>query len=301
MKKHLLILTAVLSSTIAHGQTNIYHPFPDSNAVWNFHFQWYCFADGTADEYYSIAILGDTIINSQTYHKLTTPFVQSFSIGTCGGQSTGYKGAIRQDTSNRKVFFVPPSSNMEELLYDFTMQIGDTVQAYTGMPTDTVQSIDSVLVGSTYRKRWNINTCYNIHFIEGVGSTYGLVEESPACITDLADYTLTCFQEHGQTLYPDTTTNCQLITSVNSIDIKLSHFDIYPTIVNDRIYLKFQEKSYFMNTSNYQIINIQGEIIQSGCLFNNCIDVSELPDGLYLLNIISTNSNFSSVQKFIKN
>ncbi len=93
MKRHLLLL-ATLSSLCANGQTSVYHPFPDSNAVWNFHFQWYCFANGTADEYYSITISGDTIIGSQTYHKLSTPFVQSFSTGNCGGSPMGYRGAI---------------------------------------------------------------------------------------------------------------------------------------------------------------------------------------------------------------
>ncbi|MDA9312690.1 hypothetical protein OAD50_03035 [Vicingaceae bacterium] len=55
------------------------------------------------------------------------------------------------------------------------MQVGETVQGYiqsTGLQTETVQSIDSVLVGTVNHKRWTINTYYNIYFIEGIGSTY---------------------------------------------------------------------------------------------------------------------------------
>lgn len=59
--------------------------------------------------------------------------------------------------------------------------------------TDTVQSIDSVLVGNTYLKRLIIKNCYNVHFIEGIGSVYGLLERSPGCVTDLPDYSLTYF------------------------------------------------------------------------------------------------------------
>lgn len=91
------------------GQTSIYHPFPDSNAVWNFHIQAYCFQNGDGDENYSIILLGDTIINSQSYHKLTTPFVESYSTGSCGATQTGYKGAIRQDSAAKKVFYVQPT------------------------------------------------------------------------------------------------------------------------------------------------------------------------------------------------
>ena len=73
--KKLLLLFSTMLTLFANGQTSVYHPFPDSNAVWNIHFQLYCFANGTGDENYSITISGDTLINSQTYHKLTTPYV----------------------------------------------------------------------------------------------------------------------------------------------------------------------------------------------------------------------------------
>jgi hypothetical protein len=100
------------------------------------------------------------------------------------------------------------------------MQVGDTVKGYLeswAFQPDTVISIDSVLVGTDYRKRWYINSCYYIYLIEGIGSTYGLKEPSPGCATDLADYSLTCFSQNGQTLYPDTNTNCAIITDVKNV------------------------------------------------------------------------------------
>lgn len=283
--KKILLLFSVLLVHFANGQTSVYHPFPDSNAVWNIHYQFYCFSNGTADEYYSITISGDTLINSQAYHKLTTPYVQSFSTGTCGGISTSYKGAIRQDTTNRKVFFVPPSSNTEQLLYDFTMQVGDTVRGYTAPITtqpDTVQSIDSVLVGSTYRKRWNINTCYNIHFIEGIGSTYGLMERSPGCITDQADYAITCFQQNGQTLYPNTTTNCQLITSVNSIDKILQQVNVFPNPSNGSFTV-----DYGQSIKEIQLTDLLGNIILQQQTNNlTKFSIGNLQSGTYILTLI---------------
>jgi len=156
---------------------------------------------GTIDSYYSVTISGDTLISSQIYHKLSTPFVQSIITGTCTPYvNSGYDGAIRQDTANRTVFYVPPSDSLEQLLYDFNMQMGDTVKGFLesfASPADTVHSIDSVLVGTNYRKRWNINPWYNIYLIEGIGSTYGLIVPSPGFIVDFADYTLTCFTQNG--------------------------------------------------------------------------------------------------------
>ena len=288
MKRHLLLL-ATLSSLFANGQTSVYHPFPDSNAVWNFHFQWYCFANGTADEYYSITFSGDTIIGSQTYHKLSTPFVQSYSTGTCGGYPTGFRGAIREDTAARKIFFVPPSESTEQLLYDFTMQVGDTVRGFTASfawPADIVQSIDSILVGTTYRKRWNINNCYNIHFIEGIGSTYGLIEVSPGCVTDLPDYTLTCFQQNGNAHYPDTITNCQLITSIQSKDKVLYKVEAFPNPSNGCFTIEFgggDIKELF-------ITDLLGKIILRQSIDKQTqIKIDNLHAGTYLLILIDRN------------
>jgi Secretion system C-terminal sorting domain len=291
MRKNLLLILTVITFS-ANAQTSIYHPFPDSNAVWNFHFILYC-TGGYGDEYYSVTISGDTIINSQTYHKLETPFIQSFTTGTCPGNAIGYNGAIRQDTTNRKVFYVPPSNNTEQLLYDFSMQVGDTVQGYIesfASPNDTVQSIDSVLVGSNYRKRWNINSCYNIHFIEGIGSTYGLIKLSPGCIVDHADYSLTCFMQNGQTLYPDTTTNCELITSVESIFARGISTMVFPNPTSGNSFITYTLSTpATVSIALYDVLGNKLQQLVNGDQqqgeHNATLDTDKLASGVYVLQI----------------
>ncbi len=294
MKKHLLICLLLLKLS-ANCQTSFYHSFPSNNAIWNFHYSMYCFANGWGEEDYSITFSGDTLINSQTYQKLTTPFVQSSSVG-CGGNSSGYKGAIRQDTSVKKVFYVPPTDTIEQLLYDFTMEVGDTVRGYIegfAFQPDIVQSIDSVLVGNTYRKRWNINNCYNIHFIEGIGSTYGLFERSPNCINDLPDFSLICFQQNGQSLYPDTITNCQLINSVNYFEYYSNKIDVFPNP---------SYGSFIIDLGNVDIqqINISdllgNIIIQKKVNDQPQIKIENLKTGIYILTIIDKNSKTSNTK-----
>jgi Secretion system C-terminal sorting domain len=298
--KTLLLFFSITLTLFANGQTSVYHPFPDSNAVWNFHFLFYCMGGGgTSDELFSITISGDTVINGQIYHKLTTPFVQSYSTGNCGGISKGYKGAIRQETTDRKVFIVPPSGNTEQLLYDFTMHVGDTVKGYieTIAPLpDIVQSIDSVLVGNTYHKRWNINTCYNIHFIEGIGSTYGLVVYSPGCITDLPDYSITCFQQNGRTLYPDTTANCALITSVNSIEKEQGEIKISPNPSNGSFIVDLGQS---MNIKEIRLTDLLGKIVfQQQTDKQSKIKITVLLSGTYILTAIDKD-NKSTIRKII--
>src|SRR5690554_4177613 len=189
MKKSLLILLLLFSAVSINAQTSAFYAFPDSNAVWNFHTTEFRLGSGCfIDEQYSILMDGDSLINNIKYNKLSIPYMLSNTIG-CNETSivtAAYKGAVRVDSVNKKVFYVPPTKNSEELLYDFTLEVGDTIKGYlysnSSAPT-IVQAIDSVVVGSNYRKRWLIDSSciYPIYIIEGIGSTFGLIESIPPC------------------------------------------------------------------------------------------------------------------------
>ncbi|HEX7414522.1 MAG TPA: T9SS type A sorting domain-containing protein [Bacteroidia bacterium] len=286
-----IVLIAVLFCVKTYSQTNKYHKFPDSAAVWNIHLNVVmssCPPTGsTIDEYYSITISGDTLISSKTYHKLFTPFVQIIP-STCASLLIGYQGAIRQDTLAKKVFIVPPTNTSEQLLYDFTMQVGDTVKGFLepSLHPDKVQSIDSVLVGSTYHKRWNINNCYNIYLIEGIGSTYGLIVPSPYCGVDAGSFTITCFKQNGQALYPNTTTNCDLLTSVVSIEKNSNQVSIYPNPAKDILNV---ECLMVNEATGITISDILGNAIYHST-FNTqhkIISVADLAEGVYNISISS--------------
>lgn len=291
MKKRLLILLVLFMNwAFIKAQTN-YHSFPDSNAVWNFHLQAYCFSNGQADEHYSITLSGDTIINNQTYQKLSTPYVQSNSTGSCGGTLSGYKGAIREDSANKKVFIIPPTDSTEKLLYDFNLQVGDTVKGYIGNFEPIVQSIDSVLVGSHYRKRWIIDSSYYfVYMIEGIGSTYGLLEEIPPPVTDLADYTLSCFQD--DTITYNSVGNCQLITSLSEKQ-KLKP-GLYPNPTSAVIHVKTRQE-----LQRIEVYNLQGQKVQE---VNSKKRTWQLPkeNGLYLIRLQDEEGNVYT-EKVIKN
>jgi len=289
MKKLLLIIATFSTLTIS-AQTSVYHPFPDSNACWNFHYAPMHCGFGIAYEYYSIIYSGDTIICSKSYHKLTTPYVQFYTSGSCTQQNfPGYKGAIRQDTANRNVFFVPPSDSAEQLLYDFTMQVGDTVKGYTqnfiftSVP-DIVLSVDSVLVGNDFHKRWKINSEYSIYLIEGVGSTFGLIEPSPGSVIDVPGYHISCFQQNGMTLFPDTTGNCQIITSINSNETISDQIKVFPNPSNGLFAIEFDQP---LKISEVQVTDILGNIVyQLNTDNNKNIYIDNLPSGIYILTVI---------------
>lgn len=290
--KNILLLIALFAALSSQSQTNLYHPFPDSNAVWNINYYWACMGSEPNNDLFSLTYSGDTIIGSTSYHKLNTPFIDHQSVGTCGGGTTGYQGAIRHDGPGKRVYFVPPSSGNEQLLYDFNLQVGDTVEGYletNAWPADVVQEIDSVLVGNTYRKRWIINTCYNISLIEGIGSTYGLIQPSPGCVTDLPDYAITCFRQNGETLFPDTVSNCELITAIPAVHPVPDGLIIRPNPCHGSFSIDF---GTLVTKTEIRLTDISGKLVLVEQVDGRQqVSVENLRSGVYILSVISGGKN----------
>jgi hypothetical protein len=288
--KKLLLIIILLFSLSSKGQTSVYHPFPDSNGIWNMDFYLWAGCWPVSDLYqsYSYVLSGDTIINAVTYHKLNIPFVQT----TCSGFHTaGYQGCIRQDTSIKKVFFISPNETTEELLYDFNLQVGDTVhgviQSWTGQ-LDTVVSIDSVLIGSDYRKRWLINPPYNVYIIEGIGSTYGVIEPSPGYVTDLPGIAITCFKQDGQTLFPDASTSCNVILSVENIPGDNFSVSFSPNPFHASATLSIHGNSVIKG-AELNFFNSVGETIFTQNITGQSwvIERKNLPSGIYFYRLLN--------------
>src|SRR4051812_48438891 len=107
MKKISIILTIlVLTLMVGQAQTNVYHPFPDSSAVW-IGTNWSGGGTGMLSyDDYNLYISGDTTIGSFVYHKLYRngatycwPCPPSYTY-----YYQQYAGAFRQDIPNKKIY-----------------------------------------------------------------------------------------------------------------------------------------------------------------------------------------------------
>ena len=185
MKKHALLfcmLSVIAFSEWSSAQVN----YLDNNPVWRIEA-----AEGSSYpciwyQDFNYFINGDTVINSFHYKKV---FKQGNYWYALVGPGSGCNGSgsipsfltyfIRQD--GKKLFIYDPSvfGNGDTLLYDFDLQVGDTLPLSFNNYDSTivVTSIDSVLVGSEYRKKfyltWNALPTF---IIEGVGHRYGFFE-----------------------------------------------------------------------------------------------------------------------------
>jgi hypothetical protein len=92
-----------------------YHPMVADTTKWCLH--WNVILVRSAErflEYNRFDAIGDTTMGSQVYKKIWT-------------DGSTYFGAVREDSSLQRVYFIHVDDTTEQLLYDFSLNLGDTM------------------------------------------------------------------------------------------------------------------------------------------------------------------------------
>ncbi len=250
--------------------------------------------------YFHYSTGNDTIINAKTYVKITrSPYIFSGSTNCFVGLIPGYVGALRDDTIAKKVFFIYQSENADSLLFDYNLNIGDTVKGILS-PVYTyafVVSIDSVLINAQYHKRWNLDYCSAgvppyFYFIEGIGSNLGLIERFVCGAGVFSN--LICVMDSTGSIFTGGSSpyGCQLITSTNSLRSEIETIKIIPNPVNAESRVILPDK----NISGIRIINSIGAVvlnISEKQISDFKIKAENYTPGVYILIAYSKNETYS--------
>ncbi len=188
-----------------------YIPIPEDSTVrWIMIFQY--FDPGVCEETYlfNYRITGDTSINGMNYKKVNIEnnlFIQNTAgIHGCGNPINGYIYAFRQDTVLKKCYLIPRDSINEQLIYDFSLQVNDTlsnpyfksglvIACQDSIPT--LHSLDSVLIDNQYHLIQNIYCGDKV--IEGIGWL------TDPFMFGLTFYHLVCMKKDTSLLFLDPT------------------------------------------------------------------------------------------------
>lgn len=182
----------------------------------------------------------------------------------------------------------------EEMLYDFTLNVGDTVFWDNNSPHYVVDSIDQLMVGLNDCKRLWVNAFNSISnpvwIIENVGHQHGLFET----MIEFENTGNMCYKEHDvPVVYYDRDgfSNPCLLTSLESQEQEA--FRVSPNPSSGIFNLTIQQQF------SYQVYDLFGRLIQTGAGSANAeIDLRSEPDGIYLLRIESKKG--SQTQKLVK-
>jgi len=184
--KKLTLLFVLLISQLAYSQV-----FVSENKTWHVR----------DDSWWDInteifKLEGDTIINEITYKKLWESWNDSAMVDMY------LKGFLREDSGI--IYYRDNYLTEDKILYNFNLEQGDTATVYSefcGERTVVIAYVDSIYYFGIPRKELILDSWYEEYWIEGIGSTYGLLYSGIyECIFDVYK-TLICCHENDTLIF----------------------------------------------------------------------------------------------------
>jgi len=297
MKTKNLLLTTVTILTVfittLNAQEYEYVPFPTENAIWST-FETWPSAPQPADKMNIIYALfnEDTIIGNKVCQKLFKVY------DTISSRESAYLRYLLYE-DNKRVFINDLLFKRDSiLLYDFNLQIGDTVVTDLDIQTFLIVSqIDTLLIGNKKRKRIKFTmseSCLdNMYWIEGIGSTNGLLH--PGDFVVGTHNTLLCFKENSETIYYNNifgTCYPDYPTSYNSINDKkeVKRLNIYPNPATEKISIELTENAI----GTLKIYSLEGRIILNENItinYKHDVSISHFKEGVYIVQFANNKTN----------
>ncbi len=287
--KKIIWLVFVICFCSSQIDAQSYLSIPDSAARWINYGYSFSFSGGNfsinntfGSKYYTDG--SDTIINGQNYFGVK--------------ESAYYIGSLRN--SSGKVYYVPRDSTNEYLLYDFTVQVGDTLHnvftSYGIVQDLLVTDVTTDSIGGVLRRVIHFN---GVSWIEGIGCSQGLFAEPFLNVSNVY-FTLMCFSVGDTSHYPSAdTAPCDFSINLGlKQSSKNNEFQIFPNPANDFLFvsnsLKRVKSIAIYNSIGVQIITIKN-------LGNDLykIPIQDLSIGLYYITFYI--DDFIVNRKFIKN
>lgn len=312
---HLILIFFSLLFSFSPIQSQDYHPMPDSEAQWDITRCWSFYPGGWHDEY-SIQMDGsDTIINGKIYQKL---YIVTHHLPGTEHDSvyTHFLGGMRE--SGKQVFFISEYlclDTIERMIYDFNeVATGDTIftqiltNGLTQFIPHIVTDVDFVLVGDETHRRIHLrdeNDFFSEYWIEGVGSSLGLVYASYWLLTDNS-YDLNCFYDQNELAFTNTDPGyffCTFPLPFIECDSTLTSI---PPIQNDYSIIIYPNPAtnVLHIESNVEIEEVR---IIDGCgqevmIIRNSsvLDLDKLHPGIYFIRLIGNHRLVQLTQKLVK-
>ena len=245
---------------------------------------------------------GDSVIGNLVYKKVFERRYKKYHwlspppAYNCEGSyyNDFFRMLIRQDSLK---MYVRDSDGIDTLLYDFDLQVGDTLPITYNLYMDdiVVTGIDSLLVGSSYRKVFEIPD-YNPdgnNLIEGIGFTTGLLDpfDCPEFPT-----VLKCFVQNDTTYYPYYGDPCDMTVGIPKLTAN-EEMTYYPNPVIDKLVVNLNPSAsieYVTCTrSDGQQVKIEFEQSDPQKIV---IDFSDKNNGIYILHLYAKDAFIKAVK-----
>jgi len=260
----------------------------ENNPVWRI--QSRCASGGPScviTSNYNYFLKGDTVMNSHIYKRLfkvgfgyytwySPSPVDPGCIGSFVIGDTVTPFAFIRDTLSKIYLYGSP----EKCIYDFNLNVGDTLpMACYGYNEHVVQSIDTVIIANSIRRRFHLTGGLATILIEGMGHEYGFLELMPPILE--CSNILQCYSVSDTSYFPGLNISCQSFNGIESIE---NHFDIYPQPASDYVVVSSSK----FNIGDIGVYSLSGFLVKNlhfSDVRSLILDLSDLSNGIYFLDL----------------
>ena len=191
------------------------------------------------------------------------------------------------------MFIFVSGDTAEMLLYDFDLEVGDTLPVtYNNPPGVYVTAVDSFYTSAGYRKRFMLaGDTWSKFLIEGVGHSNGLRE--PMYLVFDCGFSLTCFSIGDSSFYPSQGPNCVIDVGIDERKIARK-INVFPQPFSNAVTIGFGKVENDVQFTVYSVCgrkvislsNISGDQMQ--------FERGDLKSGIYFYELKTDSGTFSS-------
>lgn len=307
-KMTFLLVFINMAGIVNSCQGQSYHLFIEPGKYWEVIHMYYpniCGMSGGERSFFD----RDTIISGVNYSILSAypivnvnpgPFCPPLAVDT----TLKYDIAVlREDTILKRVYKRILNSNIDTLLFEFGLNVGDTLSSYPGLsPKYVVDSVGviTLLDGTTRPLYFTTGNVNQLEFvIEGIGGSRGPYDVIEIAL-DGEDF-LTCYSESGMNLwginmlFGGTSLNCMGLVGIND-DIQNTTGVFNISSINGQLFI-----NNLTNVNGLLCLNeISGKTVFKKRITNSesTLNINTLCPGIYVYNF-TTDNNFRYTGKLI--
>ena len=278
MKTTLVVTAIFLFSFLENTVAQEYHPMLN-NASWILRDYVSCCR---MPQTKTVEVGEEVVVGSQIYVKFVDPFAST--------SSNNYNVFLREDTNERKVYKLV--NNQEEILYDFSLEQGDTFDEFTA-------SVDYISINGQDHKKivlTKYNSNYDLYltqtWIEGVGSDAHPFRPTFNMYNGLSasggySINVVCSFQDGQHVYGNE--DCLAMLNTDEAAIADFKIDFSPNPVATTFNIN---ATATLQNATFKLYNLQGQLVKEiSNLSGNKITVNRenLTSGLYFAQLFENN------------
>lgn len=252
-----------------------------------------CWTEGK----YVVEIVGDSVIGGLTYKHLIYHGVMSENPINpqpgvmCNADYTfsNLYGFVRQ--AGKKVYSYDLMNSVDTLLYDFDLQVGDTLPL-TIINSDTaitVTAITNFQVGIETRSIFDLslNSGGSVKLIEGIGHDKGFLGTMQPF--EFAEVGLICYSRNDTTYYDNGIDVCDLNVGLNEFQSKIE-VEVFPNPTSDIVTITSPQ---FAEIQSFEVVDLLGAkctiMVDFSSSEKAVVNLESLVSGNYILQVHQRN------------